>query len=74
MITSSPQAKRTPSKNLSILPLTMPASKSNGEEVALVKKVLSNLLPQTSNLNVGDVLIEIDSRYLRPLEVEFLLV
>jgi GDP-D-mannose dehydratase len=54
--------------------LTMPASKSNGEEVALVKKVLSNLLPQTSNLNVGDVLIEIDSRYLRPLEVEFLLV
>lgn len=32
----------------------------------------SNLQPLTSNLNVGDVLIEIDPRYFRPLEVEFL--
>lgn len=32
----------------------------------------SNLKPQTSNLHVGDVLIEIDQRYFRPLEVEFL--
>jgi GDPmannose 4,6-dehydratase len=32
----------------------------------------SNLKPQTSNLHVGDVLIEIDPRYFRPLEVEFL--
>jgi GDPmannose 4,6-dehydratase len=33
----------------------------------------SNLQPLTSNLSVGDVLIEIDPRYLRPLEVESLL-
>ena len=32
----------------------------------------SNLQPPTSNLHVGDVLIEIDPRYFRPLEVEFL--
>jgi GDPmannose 4,6-dehydratase len=32
----------------------------------------SNLKPPTSNLRVGDVLIEIDSRYFRPLEVESL--
>jgi len=32
----------------------------------------SNLQPLSSNLNVGDVLIEIDQRYFRPLEVEFL--
>ena len=50
MITSSPRAKRTPSKNLLILPLAMQASKSNGEEVALIKKALSNLLPQPFSL------------------------
>jgi GDPmannose 4,6-dehydratase len=32
----------------------------------------SNLHPPTSNLLIGDVLIEIDSRYFRPLEVESL--
>ena len=32
----------------------------------------SDLQPLTSNLHVGDVLIEIDQRYFRPLEVEFL--
>jgi GDPmannose 4,6-dehydratase len=32
----------------------------------------SNLKPPTSNLRIGDVIIEIDSRYFRPLEVEFL--
>ena len=32
----------------------------------------SNLQPPTSSLNVGDVLIEIDPRYFRPLEVESL--
>ena len=41
-----------------------------------MKKVLLNLCLKpptlTSNLNVGDVLIEIDSRYFRPLEVESL--
>jgi GDPmannose 4,6-dehydratase len=34
---------------------------------------LSNLQPLTSNLKVGDVLIEIDPRYFRPTEVDFLL-
>jgi len=32
----------------------------------------SNLNPPTSNLNIGDAIIEIDPRYFRPLEVEFL--
>ena len=47
---------------------------SGADEKGFVKSAASNLQPLTSNLNVGDVLIEIDSRYLRPLEVEFLLV
>jgi GDPmannose 4,6-dehydratase len=33
----------------------------------------SNLQPPTSNLKVGEVLIEIDPRYFRPTEVDFLL-
>ncbi len=33
----------------------------------------SNLQPQTSSLKLGDVVIEIDPRYFRPTEVEFLL-
>ncbi len=41
-------------------------------EKGVVKSFASNLKPPTSNLRVGDVLIEIDSRYFRPLEVEFL--
>jgi GDPmannose 4,6-dehydratase len=32
----------------------------------------SNFQPLTSNLRIGDPIIEIDPRYLRPLEVEFL--
>jgi GDPmannose 4,6-dehydratase len=32
----------------------------------------SNLQPLTSNLRIGDAIIEIDPRYFRPLEVEFL--
>jgi len=41
-------------------------------EQGVVKSLSSNPQPQTSNIRVGDVLIEIDPRYLRPLEVEFL--
>jgi len=41
-------------------------------EKGFVKSLALNLQPLTSNLNVGDVLIEIDSRYFRPLEVESL--
>ena len=41
-------------------------------EKGVIKSFASDLQPQTSNLHIGDVLIEIDSRYLRPLEVEFL--
>jgi len=33
----------------------------------------SNLQPQTSSLKIGDVIIEIDPRYFRPTEVDFLL-
>ena len=32
----------------------------------------SNLKPPASNLSIGDAIIEIDKRYFRPLEVEFL--
>lgn len=42
------------------------------EEKGIVKSFASNLKPSTSNLCIGDVLIEIDPRYFRPLEVEFL--
>ena len=42
-------------------------------EKGIVKSLGSNLQPLTSTLNVGDVLIEIDPRYFRPTEVEFLL-
>lgn len=45
---------------------------SGADEKGFVKSLASNLQPLTSNLNVGDALMEIDSRYLRPLEVEFL--
>ena len=43
----------------------------------LVRKVLLNPLLQPSNLqpltlSIGDAIIEIDKRYFRPLEVEFL--
>jgi GDPmannose 4,6-dehydratase len=42
------------------------------DEKGVVKSFASNLQPLTSNLKVGDTLIEIDPRYLRPLEVESL--
>jgi len=45
---------------------------SRSDEKGFVKSSTSSLQPLTSNLNVGDVLIEIDSRYIRPLEVESL--
>jgi GDPmannose 4,6-dehydratase len=45
---------------------------SGADQKGVIKSLASNLQPLISNLNVGDVLIEIDSRYLRPLEVEFL--
>jgi GDPmannose 4,6-dehydratase len=43
------------------------------EERGIVWSLASNLQPQTSNLKVGDVIIEIDRRYFRPIEVDFLL-
>jgi GDPmannose 4,6-dehydratase len=45
---------------------------SSISEKGIVKSSTSNLSPQTSGLKIGDVLIEIDTRYFRPLEVEFL--
>lgn len=49
-------------------------------EKGIIKSFTSNLSPQSSalspqpsDLKIGDVLIEIDSRYFRPLEVEYLL-
>jgi GDPmannose 4,6-dehydratase len=47
--------------------------KSKGKsEKGVVHSFASNLQPQTSNLKVGNVLIEIDRRYFRPLEAESL--
>lgn len=37
-----------------------------------MKSFASNLEPSASNLRIGDAIIEIDPRYFRPLEVEFL--
>jgi GDPmannose 4,6-dehydratase len=45
---------------------------SGTSEKGFVKSLGSNLRPLASKLNVGNVLIEIDPRYFRPLEVEFL--
>ena len=42
-------------------------------EKGIVQSLASNLNPPTSNLRIGDTLIEIDPRYFRPTEVEFLL-
>ena len=41
-------------------------------ERGIVRALASNLQPLSSNLKVGDVLIEIDQRYFRPLEAEVL--
>ena len=45
---------------------------SGDNEKGIVKSLASHLQPSTSTLNIGDVLIEIDQRYFRPLEVESL--
>ena len=42
-------------------------------EKGIVQSLSTNLHPPTSNLRIGDAIIEIDSRYFRPTEVEFLL-
>ena len=42
------------------------------EEKGVIKSLASNLQPPASNLRIGDAIIEIDKRYFRPLEVEFL--
>lgn len=42
------------------------------EEKGVIGALASNLKPPSSNLGVGDVLVEIDSRYFRPTEVESL--
>ncbi len=41
-------------------------------ENGLVKSLASNLQPQAYNLRIGDAIIEVDPRYFRPLEIEFL--
>jgi GDPmannose 4,6-dehydratase len=41
-------------------------------EKGVIKSLASNLQPPASNLRIGDAIIEIDPRYFRPLEVEFL--
>jgi GDPmannose 4,6-dehydratase len=41
-------------------------------ERGIIKSLASTLNPLASSLRIGDTIIEIDSRYLRPLEVEFL--
>jgi GDPmannose 4,6-dehydratase len=46
---------------------------SGVNEKGIIRSLASNLRPPTSNLNVGDVLIEIDPCYFRPTEVDLLL-
>ena len=41
-------------------------------EKGIIRSLASNLQPLPSNMKVGDCLIEIDPRYFRPLDVEFL--
>ena len=45
---------------------------SGPNEKGVIKSYASSLNPPTSNLRIGDAIIEIDPRYFRPLEVEFL--
>jgi GDPmannose 4,6-dehydratase len=45
---------------------------SGTSEKGIVRSVASNPQPLTSNLKVGDILIEIDPRYFRPTDVDFL--
>lgn len=46
---------------------------SGTAEKGIIRSLDSSLLPTASTLKVGDVLIEIDPRYFRPTEVNFLL-
>jgi GDPmannose 4,6-dehydratase len=46
--------------------------KGNGKDEKGIVRSLSSTLSSSSALSIGDAIIEIDSRYLRPLEVEFL--
>jgi len=43
------------------------------KEHGVVKSFASNLHPLTSNVRIGDAIVEIDPRYFRPTEVEYLL-
>ncbi len=45
---------------------------SGSNEKGVIKSFSSNLQPSPSNLRIGDPIVEIDPRYFRPLEVEFL--
>jgi GDPmannose 4,6-dehydratase len=45
---------------------------SGADQKGVVKSFASTLQPLTSALSIGDAIIEIDPRYFRPLEVEFL--
>jgi GDPmannose 4,6-dehydratase len=46
---------------------------SETSEKGTVRSLASNLHPLASNIKAGNILIEIDPRYFRPTEVEFLL-
>ncbi len=45
---------------------------SGHNEKGIIKSIASNIISSSSNLNIGDSIIEIDPRYFRPLEVEAL--
>jgi len=42
------------------------------EEKGIIRSLSSRSLPLTSNLSIGDAIVEIDPRYFRPTEVELL--
>ena len=46
---------------------------SGTNEKGIVSSFASSLKPPTSSLRIGDVIIEVDPRYFRPTEVDFLL-
>jgi GDPmannose 4,6-dehydratase len=46
--------------------------KGNGVNKKSIIRSLSSILTSTSNLNIGDIIIEIDPKYFRPTEVESL--
>ena len=45
---------------------------SGASEKAVVRSFLPDCLPSTSVVKVGDELVEVDPRYFRPTEVDFL--